>query len=192
MTGHIWLPVNTPEMKNFAKEMNEGRRASGKPEFKVHVNASAKGKMKAVRRKLGGGCLKGVQGKLYIIVHGGGKGSASVGASRSGILKKYSPNDLAKAAEAEGLGKKIRDVRMYACGSAVAPKGMAPFGARFAESLRNLGYDNVKVTGYLGSLYAAAGTALKKGSSDEYHETKHRTVLVDSMMRRASEYKKVF
>lgn len=193
MAGYIYLPIPTAEMKNFAKDFNDGRAEKGKAKYPVVSNPHVKGPLKGFRRRVGLGCLRSVTaGKLYIIVHGSAKGSKFVGASRSNnVLKKYTPDELADVIEAEGLLKSFVDLRLFACGSGLAPDATyGPYGQRLAGALRNNGYNGIQVTGYEGALYSAY--SIRQDGIVGYTTGKHKGVVVEGSIDRASAHKRVF
>src|ERR1700744_6226532 len=83
MAGYIYLPVNTEEMRNFAKSWREGQREKGKRPYEVLKNFE-EGFGKGLLRGIGLGVLRGLSGqdKLYVVCHGRGKGSSNIGAAR--------------------------------------------------------------------------------------------------------------
>jgi hypothetical protein len=166
---YLYLPVGSPEMTEFADNWNEDLRQAGKPECPVISNES-KGGLKVARRLFGGGLLKlvGTTDTLYVITHGAAEGSRYIGADRQvtrvykygvprweGVNdseKKWTPEQFAKHLEKEGLGKGFRDLRLFACGSGLTPKSAKmPFAQALFRALRQAGYAQIEVTGYLGA-----------------------------------------
>lgn len=153
MTTWIFLPVPTQEMKNFASKLNLG------PSRTLH-NQFVSGAGKGITRFLGG-CLNGVEpwDELLLICHGATGGAPFTGAQRSAHdLKKYDPAGLAKVIQAEGLTKSFVNLKLLICGGGLHRKGT---GGAFAEltfqALRQAGYANVQVTGYLGDVATDGG-----------------------------------
>ncbi|EEJ9029295.1 hypothetical protein TL99_004537 [Salmonella enterica subsp. enterica] len=191
MSGYIYIPVPTPEMITCAKEWVSGQRDKGKTPYKILLNPRT-GVVKDIYRKFSGVLSEiHAQNKLYIIIHGAERGSSYVGASRGavctlqnginewsgGTLKKYIPEEFARHLFKERLTLDFKDLRLFACGSGLIPNKKdidACFAARLATSMRMLGYSNIQVTGYLGSVTTFYGTRqLRNGN---YTESSHKGV----------------
>jgi hypothetical protein len=92
--------------------------------------------------------------KLYIMLHGPSQADGFLGASRKNGMKRYTPEQLARVLQREGLAKNITDIRLYACGSAIV--GQEPAMAeRLKQALVQRGYQNIAVYGYLGDVGAS-------------------------------------
>jgi len=204
MAGYIYLPVNTEEMRNFAKDWQEGQRDRGKVAYKILKNFES-GWRKGFVRDIGRGVLRGLtaQDKLYVLIHGSEHGSSRVGAARGatksagpietwegGTLKTYTPDQLAAVVEKEGLLKSFVDLRLFVCGSALIPLAQTKsFAERFALSMGALGYNHLQVTGYLGSVKSSYTYRYSKG---KFTDEKHKGVQVNNSFERPSEHKLVF
>ncbi len=167
---YIYLPLGTPEFREYASDWNQGRRDKNKSEHVVIVNNSS-GFIKATRRVFGGGMLKvvGTLDKLYVLLHGGGlTGSTRIGGKRKrkldtsitykhvwkgGTSKSWDATEFADHLAAEGLKKGHRDLRIFACGSGITQTNdNESYSQRLAKALFALGYHQIVVTGYLGNL----------------------------------------
>ena len=166
--GYIYLPVGSKEMLEFASDWNTERKKRNEPELPVIATTSS-GAVKVVRRLCGHGNLRfvGTTDTLYVIVHGAADGSRYIGADRGGhkdtssvrgewvggTSKKWLPAEFAQHLAKEGLQKGFRDLRLLACGSGLkSDKADEPYGKGLYRALRALGYTNLEVVGYLGSV----------------------------------------
>lgn len=166
--SYIYLPIGSEEMLDFANDWNEARRKRNEPELPVIATTSS-GALKVMRRLCGEGNLRlvGVTDTLYVIVHGAAEGSRFVGASRGGRkdtsgvrvewvggkLKKWSPPEFARHLQKEGLPKGFRHLRLLACGSALkSDLADESYAKGLFRALRALGYAQIEVVGYLGSV----------------------------------------
>jgi hypothetical protein len=174
----IYLPVDTPEMRAFAADWNDGRAAKGKHRHQI-IRCRGTGAGKAIRR-VGFGALRnvGAATKVYILTHGIKSGAGVmpaswVGARRGGHqqyhrgvprwvggqLKQFTPDQLARHVDREGLSHAIQDLRLFSCGAGVdVDNNTRSFGHRFREALRARGYANVRLTAYTGNLQSAYAT----------------------------------
>ena len=154
MTTWIYLPVPTQEMRDFASGLQLGAQYT-------LSNYFVSGKGKAITRFFGG-CLDGVSpwDTLLLICHGATGGSRFTGATRGdGLLKKYSPEELATVIRKEGLTKSFIDLKLLVCGGGLRPaKGTDdPFAERTCAALKADGYSQIRVTGYLGDVSTSGG-----------------------------------
>jgi hypothetical protein len=218
MAGYIFIPVPTPEMIEFAQSWAAGRNAklannANKQPYQVLCNDNGG---KGYRRQNGLGVLRklATADKLYILAHGHSLGSVAIGAARGakrrqqpsgkvewvgGKLKKYSADELAKLLEDEGLGKTFIDLRVYACGSAIAPTppGQHPgTTVAFADGLKNAmkarGYNSISVTGYEGALESGYSERHEKGASGQWTKEPHKGVEIKSEWFPAKSHSVVF
>ncbi|HBA7004285.1 TPA: hypothetical protein J1184_004831 [Escherichia coli] len=155
--------------------MGFGAKKKGKMPYKILKNPRT-GLVKTIVRRFSGALSEvHANDKLYIILHGAEQGSSFIGASRGaiciqqngtqewsgGTLKKYSPEEFARHLFKERLTLSFKDLRLFACGSGLIPSKKdvgACFAARLATSMKQLGYSNIQVTGYLGSVTTYYGT----------------------------------
>jgi hypothetical protein len=151
MTRYVYLPVPSLDMEAMALKLVSHKN--------ILRNDFQYGIAKAVQRILMG-CLRGIAAadELCLIIHGREAGSRFVGEDRRGAngmeLKKYSPEELARAIDKEGLIKTFRDLKLVACGGGNCAYGekqaMPPFAQRLSFALKQRGYDHIQVTGYHG------------------------------------------
>lgn len=176
MATYIYVPVATPEMRHVVKQWNDGRAAQGKSPYIVIYNDTS-GLGKAIRRSVGRGVLRDLVAgdKIYVLTHGlstaDSGGALVIGNKRGGELqnkfvgglqvvggvhKLYTDANFARHIEEEGLSKSFVDLRLFACcaGLGATHKGnvLAPYAQRLRNSLYNRGYQQIRVTGYLGDL----------------------------------------
>jgi hypothetical protein len=77
-------------------------------------------------------------------------------------LKTYTPGDLARVLEDEGLPKDFKNVYLAACWSALGGYDRAPFAQALWGALRQRGYYSVEVTGYRGPFtYSGLGVFIE-------------------------------
>jgi hypothetical protein len=209
MAGYIYLPVPTTEMMEFCSDWANGQKAKGKTSYPILFNQHS-GLLKSARRHFGGGVLHRLtpQDKLYILSHGAATGSSFIGADRGnrkivvrgitqwtgGTLKKYSPLELALLLIREKLPCNFVDLRVFACGSGIVPnkEGVeASFAQLLAEEMRKLGFKNIQVTGYLGSVRSSYSIRQLMPALD-YTPDRHKGVDIDNHTIRASMAKVVF
>jgi hypothetical protein len=207
MAGYIYLPVNTEEMRNFAKDWREGQREKGKRPYEVLKNFES-GFGKGLVRGIGLGVLRGLsaQDKLYVVCHGLPTGSRATAAARGaakirngpiirwegGTYKVYKPDELAAVMEKEGLLKSFVDVRLFVCGSAVVPQGEAKsFAEKVFDAMKAIGYNHIAVTGYLGSVGGQYGRR-PIGNGGERTVAKYKAVDIGQKTFRPSDYKEIF
>jgi hypothetical protein len=186
MTEYLFLPVPTAEMTELATEILDAYKKAGNTPPTIVRNYFDSGRGKGVARALGLGCLRAVAAsdRLYLLLHGAGEaGSKSVGANRNLVksherglgvwkpgpgakdLKLYGPADVARVLEAEGLTKSFNDLVLLCCGAGLAG-GKDPLYAksiveRVFDAMKALGFNHIKVTGYLGDVRAGAGDSYK-------------------------------
>lgn len=175
---YVYLPVGTREMLDFADHWNADLRAKGAAECPIICNSSS-GFLKAARRICGDGMLRmvGALDTLFVIAHGDGSGSRRIGAERSGrktdgpistwtggVMKSWTAPSFAEHLQKEGLRADFIDLRIFACGSGLAPrspeiprKDRIPFAEGLFRSMRKLNFARVEVSGYLGSVRNAEG-----------------------------------
>ncbi|MBW5812513.1 MULTISPECIES: hypothetical protein [Yersinia] len=207
MSGYIYLPIPTQEMHDFCDFWTLGQKEKGKTPYRILENKHSGVVKKAFRYF--DGVLSNVNpfDKVYILIHGDAFGSSYIGASlgakkvmvrgseewTGGTLKKYSPIELAQLLKKESLPLNFVDLRLYACGSGLIPKKegiTASFAQRLANELRNIGYINIKVTGYLGTLQSVY--SIRQLSPDTVTDTMHKGVYLDYSLKPASLGKIIF
>lgn len=207
MSGYIYLPIPTQEMHDFCDFWTLGQKEKGKTPYKILENKHSGVVKKAFRYF--DGVLRNVNpsDKVYILAHGGEFGSCYIGAPlgakkvmQSGIerwtggtLKRYSPIELAQLLKKESLPLNFVDLRVFACSSALVPNKngiTASFAQRLANELRNIGYRNIKVTGYLGTLQA--NYSIRQLSVDTFTDTCHKSVYLEYSLMPASLGKVIF
>jgi len=210
MASYIYIPVATPEMFNFAVDWQQGQIRKGKQPYQILSNNES-GLFKGIKRKCKLGVLRNVcvGDKVYILAHGHGSGSSAIGARREatkvkslgvdnwegGTLKKYTPQALAKVLKDEGLRQGFQDLRVFACGSANIPpkeRATASFAQGLAESLRDLGYNSIRVTGYQGMVKTSYAHRSLAARSDQYSPDKHKGVVIGGQILPASTKRVVF
>jgi hypothetical protein len=181
MPEFIFLPVPTREMREFAQMICDNRTAAQNTAPTVLKPYFEKGMGKGIVRALGRGCLRGVRAgdTLYLVLHGDGvAGSKGVGAGRGysredlpgrivwkagpgSTEKDYSPDDVARIIEAEGLTKGFIDLHMLTCGSGLEggndPNCVRSIAERVRDAMQARGYDRIRVTGYTGSINVGGG-----------------------------------
>jgi|GEM_PF-1798019 len=207
MAGYIYLPVATQEMIDFAKDWQNGQTARGWVPYPILKNYES-GWRKGFVRGIGRGVLRGLsaQDKLFILCHGASRGSSKIGAERGakqvykkgvpewegGVMKAYDPDELAVVTEKEGLLKSFVDLRMFACGSALIPATQAKsFAERYALAMGALGYNHLRVTGYLGAVRSSYAT--RQVGMTGYTQNTHKGVeLQDGGIERAANHILVF
>ena len=161
MATYIYLPIATQEMRDFAAKLNLGSQYTLSNYFLA-------GKGKGIARFFAG-CLSGVKpwDELLVICHGSGGGSNRTGVTRNGTLKAYTPDQLAKVIESEGLTKAFIDLKLLVCGSAEnsALNGADPFGKRVCAAMKDRDYNRIQVTGYRGLVSTDGGkiSVLRQG-----------------------------
>ncbi|HAJ6623750.1 TPA: hypothetical protein HNC36_28180 [Escherichia coli] len=101
--------------------------------------------------------------RLYIIAHG----NTSVIGDGIRRTEKLTPEDLAKVLYGLGLPKYFEDVRLFSCYSGVSNK-FASYAQRLKEALKERGYCNIMVTGYLGMVDCGRDFRLLKDGSAFY------------------------
>ena len=165
MTTYIFLPIPTQEMKDFANKL-------GLPAQQLLHNFFVSGKGKGLTRAVGGGCLRALSpaDTVNLICHGATGGSTLTGADRAGVLKAYTPAELAEVLEKEGLPKTFVNLKLLICGGALdtnpSAKGKPAFAKGCFDALKARGYGNIQVTGYCGDVSTDGGeiTVLRQGS----------------------------
>lgn len=209
MAGYIYLPVPTAEMLDFCNEWLKGQKLKGKSPYVVLYN-QYNSFIKGVMRQIGFGVLSDLKSNdiLYILSHGGAKGSSFIGAKKGnvktncrgvthwegGILKKYSPQELASLLKKEKLPMNFVDLRVYCCGSALVPDKSGvdkSYAQRLAIEMRKIGYANVKITGYLGSVRSSYAIRQIPFLS-EYTTSIHKGVEIDGKILPASTKKVIY
>ncbi|WP_157937604.1 hypothetical protein [Oceaniglobus roseus] len=218
MATFIYCPVMTGEMAFLARKWNEGRAAIGKPPHLV-IGAADSGRTKALRRAFVGGDLGAVAAddKLYLLAHGywnAGEGAVVVGARRGdfqtggslqgytltgGADKIYTPDQLARHLDKEGLRKDFVDLRLFCCGTGLDAVSqvhgpLAPYAQRLRLAMAARGHDRVAVTGYLGSVSASHDDRPEAGVISLYGAAflgRHKGVVLpgDRYATRASDHR---
>jgi hypothetical protein len=205
MAGYIYLPVATEEMMGFARTWQEGQKDKGRVPYEILKNYES-GWRKGFVRGIGRGVLRNVvaQDTLYVLCHGAAAGSSKIGAERGGkqvlkkgvpeweggVMKAYTPDQLAVVMRDESLLKSFVDLRMFVCGSALIPASQAKsFAERTALSMGALGYTHLRVTGYLGAVRSDF-TFRTKGN--KLTDERHKGVEIGHAIHRASEHTLVF
>ena len=173
MPGYIYLPVPTREMFDFAEEFQNAQTAQGKTPYTILHNYES-GWRKGFLRAIGRGVLRNVAAddKLYVLSHGPEVGGGRfTGARRGatppthaggewegGTMKKYSPSQLAEVIKEEGLITSFVHLSLFICGSGLLPRlGGNSFAQNLAAELGSLGYEHIRVVGYLGQVSADGG-----------------------------------
>lgn len=164
MTIYIFLPVPTQEMKDFAIKLRL-------PPQQVLHNYFTSGMGKGIMRFFGG-CLSSLSpaDTLNLICHGATGGSTKTGADRNGVLKAYTPEQLAEVIMKEGLPKTFINLKLLICGGALdrnpSSRGKPAFAKGCFDALKARGYGNILVTGYCGDVSTDGGgiTVLRGGS----------------------------
>lgn len=206
MAGYIYLPVATAEMKEFARDWQDGQRRKGKVPYAILHNYES-GWRKGFLRAIGRGVLRNVlaSDKLYIVAHGAALGSRFIGSERGavkkgndwvgGTFKKYSPDQLATVLKNEGLRTDFIDLRVFACGSALVPQGVNAT-VSFAQGLKNalvgLGYAHLQVTGYQGAVKASYALRQVPGHFGQLTAGEHKGVEIGGHIYPAGTRKVVF
>lgn len=195
MTNFIFLPVPIAGIQQQAETWREGVETKGKPPPQILMNHFQAGWLKGTSRFIGLKCLRSVRpnDKLYVMTHGLMPNPDTyipthVGDTRSGNdQKRYTPSELAKVLEKEGLTKSIIEVSVFACGSGL-PSPLGPWARRLRDEMRNLGYSRVAVTGYLGDVrYSYAYRQTPDGG---YTDEQHKGIeLGDGLIYQASSHK---
>ena len=164
MAEYIYLPVPTKEMIEFANKFKDARLKKTNTDVGILKNYFVSGMLKGVSRHLFGGCLRAVhQGdSLFLILHGAGvAGSRFIGAKRNGGQKKYTPEQIARTIEKEGLPKSFEDLFLLSCGGGLdvddGGRLHKPFVAKVSAALKDLGYSRIRVTGYMGDVKPGCG-----------------------------------
>jgi hypothetical protein len=179
MPGYIFLPVPTQEMLEAAEDFRRSQQANAKTPYTILLNYES-GWRKGFMRSLGLGVLRNVaaEDKLYLVCHGAGMGSRFTGADRGakkvgrnwegGIMKKYSPSQIATVIKEEGLLTSFIQLRVYICGSGLVPHGATKsFAQDLAIELGTLGYQHIRVIGYLGAVKTGNGLAVLLGDGPQ-------------------------
>jgi hypothetical protein len=169
MPGYIYLPVATQEMLDEAGKFQRSQQTNHKTPYSILHNYES-GWGKGFMRSLGLGVLRNVaaEDKLYLLCHGDTMGSSATGARRGakkdgrhwvgGTLKKYSASRMATVIKDEGLVASFVQLRVYICGSGLVPNGAArSFAQDLAVELGSLGYQHIRVIGYLGEVKTGDG-----------------------------------
>ena len=207
MAGYIYLPIPTQEMLKFAANWREGQTNKGKTPYAVLHNYES-GWGKGLRRRVGLGVLRNViaSDRLYVLAHGSAKGSKKIGARRGataevtagmerwkgGVMKAYTPDELAEVIQKEGLLTSFVDLRVFACGSGLVPAGETrAFSEKLCESLVAQGYNLIQVTGYAGAVRSSYSTRQIPGSIG-YTKSEHRGVEIDGHIYKSSDFSVVF
>lgn len=175
MPGYIFLPVPTQEMLEEAEKFQKSQQTNNKKPYTILHNYES-GWRKGFMRSVGLGVLRNVaaEDKLYLVCHGAGMGSRFTGADRGaikdgrewkgGTMKKYSPSQMAAVIKEEGLTTSFVQLRVYICGSGLVPRGKKnSFAQNLAIELGNLGYQHVRVIGYLGAVKTGDGLEVLLG-----------------------------
>lgn len=162
MANYIFLPVNTDEMREMAKNisgyMAENRTPINQILANPYESGWKKGAMRMFGRKFGQGCLRDVllHDTLYIVAHGSGlPGSGTIGAGRIPlgaltaqkvytkqelealkVQKVYTQQELAVVLKAEGLTTSFRNIHLMTCGSGLMNKNIVEFAAQEAVAAR--------------------------------------------------------
>ena len=210
MSSYIYIPVATPEMYAFAEDWQQGQIAKGKQPYQILSNYEG-GILKGIKRKAKLGVLRdvSVSDKIYILAHGHGLGSSAIGARRGaekelkfginnwkgGVLKKYTPSELAEILKDEGLRFGFQDLRVFACGSAnIPPKegSTSSFAQGLAGALRERGYNGIKVTGYQGMVKTSYAHRTIASMSSQFSADKHKGVVIGSQILPASTKRIIF
>jgi hypothetical protein len=189
MAEYIYLPVPTKEMTVIAKKMVAARKKHNRPEPGILRNYFVSGFLKGVMHLLGG-CLRCVHHSdtLFLMLHGAGvAGSRFIGEKRGRDNKTYTPDQIARTLEKEGLPKSFVDLHLLTCGSGLEggdkAEYRAPFAKRVSTALKALGYDRIRVTGYLGDIRPGArdgfevDVLMEEGYTEQFDDTACVTVL---------------
>lgn len=204
MSTYIYLPVDTEEMRKLGEDWTSGQKEKGKTPYEILTRSHT------LKNGFGlfGNALRKVTNsdKLYILAHGymhrHNSGAVSIGARvgaretrmengltrwQGGKDKQYEPAALAQLLKKEGLPLNFFDLRVFSCGSGLSPDSgeiTVSFAQRLADELRNIGYMNISVTGYQGTLQAAYGTRYL--NEDEFSSEQHKGILMNGQYKRAS------
>jgi hypothetical protein len=149
----IYLPVAAADVMGIANDWNTQAKTAGKAEFTIVTNSST-GFVKAGRRLIGSGALKLVPSteRLYVMIHGDGnddENSFKVAGQRSnGNWKEYTPQELARHIEKEGLSKSHADLRLTCCNGGRLDANSQSYATVLKAWLVHLGYHNITVYGY--------------------------------------------
>lgn len=114
--------------------------------------------------------------RLYVVAHG----NESVMAFNTNGGPTLTPIKLAVFMAKNKLRKDFLDIRLYSCFSGTFGRYTASFAQLFKEHMVNLGYSNLKVSGYDGKVNAGRGLPLKKGEFDFYNSKKKLIVPYES------------
>jgi hypothetical protein len=161
MATYIYLPIPTQEFREYARKLEQ-------PPQNTLCNPFLSGKGKAIARFFSG-CLSGVKpwDELLLISHGNTTGSNTTAGKRGNSTKVYTPVQLARAIEEEGLTKSHITLKLLVCGSArnEGLQGGDPFGKRVCAAMKDRGYNKIEVTGYHGNVSTDGGkiTVLRAG-----------------------------
>lgn len=113
--------------------------------------------------------------RLYIVAHGN-LHFISPTSSNPEIL---TPLQLAQLIAKSGLPKNFVDIRFFSCDSGVSKKNYPSFAQRFKEYMITLGYNNLKVTGYLGEVTGHRDYRLKNCEDLIFQTTQKKGIKPD-------------
>lgn len=158
----IYLPVAAADVLGIANDWNTEAVRAGKPGFTIITNSST-GFAKTGRRLFGGGMLKMVPSteKLYVMIHGDGNDGDNTfrvaGQRSNGKWREYSPENLARHLEKEGLSKAHQDLRLAACNGGRPDSVGDSFASILKLWMAHLGYHNLTVYAYHGEILNIRG-----------------------------------
>src|SRR4051812_48407305 len=146
MTRYFYLPRSDAELRGMVREWNQSRQNLKNSQDYVVVRHASIGKpLKRVTQA----------DRLYVFGHGNmGQG---IGPTGRGLTARQ----LAKRIKADGLSKAHPEIRLFACNTAVQmQKELQPYAERFAAEMARIGYQHIRVVGYIGfmSLPRQGGT----------------------------------
>jgi hypothetical protein len=182
MSLYIFLPIPTAEQTTIANQIVSNCKSQGSEVPTILRNVFDYGIGKGLARAFGGGCLRKLTSsdELWFLTHGtGAAGARTCGAERnlvkdkdgqyvtktnvkfyqkSTVWKAYTPPLVAKLLLNEGLPKGFKNLHMLNCGGGLRGSDNTevslPYAERVQKALKLLGYNKVKVTGYLGDIRA--------------------------------------
>lgn len=109
-------------------------------------------------------------------------------------FKKYSSDELANLLVKEGLTRAFVDLRIFSCGSALVPPvdhETKSFAENLLFSMRRLGYSNLRISGYNGSVRSAYSYRQIMSTAD-YTASQHKGVEIGIYILRAKDGRTIF
>lgn len=144
MSYYLYLPYSDHEITGYTNDLVERLKGKKVPIYRYEGDAQA--------RAL---ATMSVSDTLYVVGHGNyGKGIGT-------HMRYLDAKPLADRLQALGLPDLCVKIKLLACNTGARCGSLAAYGERFAAALRDLGYKQPRVYGYIGFVIASTFTPAK-------------------------------